>query len=197
MESRMNKKHFHNSKSTATKTPVEPLVIADDRSIVVLPEDNQFLDGWKPFSEAKLKDVAESQRTAKAIKAQAKQCWFNARKTILCLPEYSEASYIEGWAVCGGSGTAFEHGWIVKEGTNIDPTLPEGDLIYFPGLEFPGRRGINAFLATKEGKKCKRSPFFYAFGWGGRFSPSFQQAFNDATAYQSSRFLTHHEGETK
>jgi hypothetical protein len=113
------------------------------------------------------------------------QCWFNARKAILRLPEYAEAGYVEGWAVVGG-GMLLEHGWVAKDGAVIDPTLPTDEAVYFPGLEFPGRAGIEAFLATKEGRKCKKTPFFYAYGWGGRDSPGYQQAFKDALAYQAS-----------
>jgi hypothetical protein len=51
---------------------------------------------------------------------------------------------------------------------------------YFAGLEFQGRTGIEEFLSTPEGKKCKRSPFFYAFGWGGMKSPSFRKCWESA-----------------
>jgi len=164
----------------AIEAHIEPLEIADEGSIVAPLGDIDFLHGWQPTSVATGKDLAESQRTAKAIKAPAQQCWFNARKAIFKLEDYTEASYVEGWASC--KGMPIEHGWIIRNGAVIDPTLPADDIIYFPGLEFPGRTGIEAFLATKEGKKCKRSPFFYAFGWGGMLSPTFRKCYEQAMA---------------
>ena len=112
------------------------------------------------------KDEAESRRTGKAVRAVMKQCWFNARKVIMKLPDYGEASYVEGWAVLQG-GMPIEHGWLVQNDTIIDPTLPDDLGVYFPGLEFKGRKGIEEFLATPKGRKCKNKPYLFAFGWGG------------------------------
>jgi len=98
------------------------------------------------------------------------------------LPDYSQAGYVEGWAVVD-SGLLIEHGWVAKDGTVIDPTLPEDKIVYFPGLEFSGRDGIEAFMATKDGKKCKKTPLFYSFGWGGSNHAGYQQAFQDAKTY--------------
>jgi hypothetical protein len=53
-------------------------------------------------------------------------------------------------------------------------------MTYFPGLEFRGRGEIEAFLRTPKGRKCKRSPFFFAFGWGGQESPSFRRCYEQA-----------------
>ncbi len=100
------------------------------------------------------------------------------------LTEFAVASYVEGWAVLA-KGFAIEHGWIVHNSKIIDPTLPDGVVKYFPGLEFRGRLGIQEFLATPKGRKCKRSPFFYAFGWGGMKSPSFRKCFEAAMAFMS------------
>jgi hypothetical protein len=143
---------------------------------------------WLPLSPDGPKDVAESRRVGRAIRAAMKQCWFNARKAVMRLPDYAEAGYVEGWAVVGG-GLLLEHGWVAKDGAIIDPTLPEDQIVYFPGLEFPGRAGIEAFLATKDGKECKKTPFFYSYGWGGKHHAGYQQAFHDAKAY-SMTFLS-------
>ena len=96
------------------------------------------------------------------------------------LPDYSQAGYVEGWAEVD-NGLLIEHGWVAKDGTVIDPRLPEDEIVYFPSLEFPGRDGIEAFMAAKDGKK---TPFFYSFGWGGRNHAGYKQAFQDAKRIQ-------------
>lgn len=109
-------------------------------------ENRAFLCGWQPTSQAAEKDVEESKRVAKRIRAVPKRCWFNARKAVLKLDEYADASLIEGWVFRIGA-TAIEHGWIVKDGKVIDPTLCEKPIVYFPGLEFRGRKEIKEFDA--------------------------------------------------
>jgi hypothetical protein len=137
--------------------------------------DEEFVLGWEPTSTATEKDVEESRRLAVAIKAVKSQCWFNARKAVLRLDDYAEASYVEGWALVGGV-MEIEHGWVVRGEMIIDPTLPEDDITYIAGLEFSGRSGIEEFLKTPQGRRCKNTPFFFAFGWGGHKSPSFARA---------------------
>lgn len=134
---------------------------------------------WEPVSEVSGKDAEESARVARSIGAVVKSCFFNARKAILKLEDYRDASYVEGFAIID-MGAAIEHGWIVREGQVVDPTLPIGTRAYYPGLEFQGRDGINEFLATPAGRRCKNTPFFYAFGWGGDDSESFRRARRDA-----------------
>lgn len=130
-------------------------------------EELEWCRRWLPSNPwPTLKDEVESRRTGRAVRAVMKQCWFNARKVVLKLSDYSEASYVEGWAVLQG-GMPIEHGWVVKNGTIVDPTLPDHIGVYFPGLEFKGRNEIDEFLATPRGRKCKRSPFLFAFGWSG------------------------------
>jgi len=144
-------------------------------------EELVFFQQWQPITTVTGKDEKESEKVKVTIKAVPKQCWFNARKVVLKLEEYAEASYVEGWAVCDG-GLWIEHGWAVSEGRVIDPTLPKGVAGYFPGLEFRGRAGIKEFLKTPRGSKCKKSPFFYAFGWGGCMSSTFRKSQRDAMA---------------
>jgi len=144
-------------------------------------EERAFFQGWQPTTRGTVKDVAESARVARLIRAIPKQCWFNARKTVLKLADYAAASYIEGWVVI--RNMPIEHAWIVSGGKIIDPTLPSDLGVYFPGLEFQGRSGIEEFLRTRDGKKCKKTAFFYAFGWGGMESPSFRKCYEDAMAY--------------
>lgn len=141
-----------------------------------------FLHRWQPASPTATKDDVESVRVARAIRAGPQECWFNARRAIRRLDDYSETGYVEGWAVLDG-GLAIEHGWIARGEAIIDPTLPDTRAAYFPGLEFPGRGGIADFLKTPRGRRYRNSPFFYAFGWGGACSPSFRAAQESAMAY--------------
>jgi hypothetical protein len=149
---------------------------------------DEFLGRWQPTSTAHQKDEQESERVGRKVRAGVKQCWFNARKAILKVPEYAEASHVEGWACLP---FPMEHGWIVRDGVIVDPTLPHDEGAYFPGLEFRGCSEIEAFLDTPPGRRCKKSPFFYAFGWGGMQSPSFRKCYEEAMEYcarQRSRF---------
>jgi hypothetical protein len=147
----------------------------------ISPEEERFLSGWKPTQENNEKDIGESLRLAARVKAVPTQCWFNARKAVLKLKDYADASYVEGWMVFK-DGLAIEHAWVVKDGEIIDPTLPVDEATYFPGLEFQGKAGIEEFLETPQGKKVRKSPYFYAFGWSGSSSPSFSQSFCKAMA---------------
>jgi hypothetical protein len=54
------------------------------------------------------------------------------------LNQFAGAAYVEGFAV-NRHRLVFEHAWIEHEGAILDPTLPEDDLVYFPGLRFVGR----------------------------------------------------------
>jgi hypothetical protein len=142
-------------------------------------EDRAFYQAFPPTSEPARKDIAESQRVAKAIWAKLAGCWWNARRTILELEGYASAAYIEGWVVTL-DGHLFKHGWIVKGGSIIDPTLTVKTLVYFPGLEFAGREGIATFSATPQGQPYKMEPFHHAFGWKGWSSPAYKRAFQRA-----------------
>ena len=84
-----------------------------------------------------MKDVAESLRVGKAVRAKHKRCYWNAIRAIKNLPEYQDADYVEGYAVLL-SPVLFplEHGWLEKDGKVIDPTMAEKDLQYFAGLRW-------------------------------------------------------------
>ena len=151
-------------------------------------EDREFFKGWQPVTQMIPKDCEESVRVGLAIRAIPKLCWHNSRRVVQKLDDYQEASYVEGIACLDGV-ILIEHGWVCRpDGTLIDPTLPTADCVYFPGLEFQGRTGITEFLVTPRGRKCKDSPFFYAFGWGGEYSPGMSQAWERGWAYQRERF---------
>ena len=111
------------------------------------------------------KDIVESQRLKKIMGSKAKQCYGNAFRVVLTVPEYADAEYVEGLMV--NSGLVFEHGWVEKDGVIVDPTLPEQPLIYFPGLRFRGQQGlVEALNLPKPAEhKPKDLPIFLRFGW--------------------------------
>lgn len=142
---------------------------------------------WQPVTVHTGKDEAASMYAAEHIDAQPKRCWTNARRLVLEMEEYAASSYVEGIAVLDILGLPIEHGWVCRpDGTVIDPTLPSGVLAYFPGLEFQGRHGIRAFLATSNGRKDPESPFFFSYGFGGSRSPTYAAAWKQACAFSGS-----------
>lgn len=150
-------------------------------------DDLAFFRTHQPTSGSPPKDEGASEELGRRIRAVPKQCWFNARRAVMRLKDFAEASYVEGWSVLD-SGLWIEHGWVVRDGALLDPTLPTRVAAYFPGLEFCGRQEIKDFLATSQGKKCKGSPFLFAYGWGGWFSPTMCKAQADATEYARAHF---------
>ena len=118
-----------------------------------------------------MKDINESKRVKKVIRSKSKQCYLNAFRVVQNVPEYAKANYVEGMAVLGG--LPIEHGWVEKDGVIIDPTLPEDQGEYFPGLRFSGENGLAEAL---QHFKSPELPFFYHFGWGGVDCPEFNAA---------------------
>ena len=47
------------------------------------------------------KNVSESKRVGKAVRAKKQQCYMNAVRVIWKVPEYNNATYVEGYAVTG------------------------------------------------------------------------------------------------
>ncbi len=132
------------------------------------------------------KNVEESHRAGKAIRAKKQCCYLNSFRVIQEVPGYSAAIYVEGIAVqvTQGGGWTFEHGWIEKDGEIIDPTLPSQELVYFPGLRLIGERGLAEALAIPKPKIAKEDfPIFYRFGWGGSGSPEFAKARKQAEQF--------------
>ncbi len=193
----MNTNWKHSRGGVNNEPAVLPLVLGADGLVdhALSEEEKRFLEGWRPTSSACEKDVGESARIAERIRAVPMQCWFNARRVVLKCDDYADAAYVEGWALPEGMAS-LEHAWLVKDGAVVDPTLPTRSATYFPGLEFRGRAGVEEFLRTTRGKKCKRSPFFYAFGWGGGESQSFRRCFEDAQRAFAERHRVAASGET-
>jgi len=165
-----------------------PFVFIGELPVVEeVPPPETFLLGWQPSSFADTKDGVESRRVRGIVGADPNQCYFNARKVLRALPEYSSASYVEGYAV-SQDGEIVEHGWLITDGKVVDPTLPDDDTSYFPGLEFGGRDRIRTFLQTEWGSRCESHPFHWAFGGNGFGSPSFRKAFERARDHLLARF---------
>jgi len=165
---------------------VKPIVLREDCTIApeeFTEEEREFFRGWQPATQVTGKDIEESARVGRAIRALPKRCWMNALRIVQKLDAYADASYVEGIAVLDDC-TLIEHGWVCcPDGTVIDPTIPTRSGVYFPGLEFRGRAGIAEFLSTPRGSACRGAPFFYAFGWCGEFSPSVTRAWEQGWAY--------------
>lgn len=122
-----------------------------------------------------VKDVGESKRVGKRVRARAKQCYHNANQVVLRVPEYADAEYVEG-VVVDESGLAVEHGWVEKDGMIIDPTLPANELVYFPGLRFKGLAGLVGALRIPKPSGTEDLPIFCRFGSDGIESPDFRAA---------------------
>lgn len=131
----------------------------------------------------KTKDKNESARIKRLVRSKPKQCYVNAARVVLHIPEYANADYVEGMAVLGGN-LPIEHGWIEKDDVIIDPTLPHDDLDYFPGLRFKGQRGLTEAMEISKPKRTREDfPIFYRFGWGGVDSLEFRTALVAAYRY--------------
>jgi len=129
-----------------------------------------------------MKDKKESTRTKRLVRSRPKRCYHNAFRVIFEIPDYANADYVEGLAVIGRV-LVIEHGWVEKDGVIIDPTLPDKDLDYFPGLRFKGQQGVAEAMRIPKPKHTKEDfPIFYRFGWGGIDSPEFRGAL--AAAYR-------------
>jgi len=135
------------------------------------------------------KDVEESRRVQKNkdVRAQPGQCFANAYRTVMFLPKFGDATYVEGFAVTP-SGLCMEHAWVERDGRIIDPTLPDDDLVYFGGLRFNGAAELeSAMLTIPKRPGCEDLPILYRFGWGGKDSPDMQEAWKEAVAYSNNR----------
>jgi|ERR1043165_5172557 hypothetical protein len=127
------------------------------------------------------KNTQESLRLQKAVKAKHKQCFINAVRVVWNVREYHRATYVEGIAVV--DGMCIEHGWVEHDGEILDPTLPQEDMIYFAGLRFEGEPGIAEGIKRPKPKGAEDLPFFYRYGWGGKDSPEFCQAWQQALEF--------------
>jgi len=128
------------------------------------------------------KNISESKRVRRAVRAKRQQCYKNAVRVIWKVPEYKNADYVEGYAVVGGN-FCFEHGWVEHDGVVIDPTLPDEGIVYFPGLRFTGSRGIAKAMEIPKEQWCEDLPIFFRFGWGGIESPEFRASIVAAFRY--------------
>ena len=132
------------------------------------------------------KNTQESRRVAKAIRAADKQCFRNAFRTVTKLAEYKDATYVEGIAFITHFWLNVEHGWVEQNGEIIDPTRPDQEIVYFPGLKFHGIAGVTKAMTQYPKSDSPDLPLFYRFGWGGCDSAEMNKAREDANAYFAS-----------
>ena len=92
------------------------------------------------------------------------------------------------------NGLPMEHGWIVRDEVVIDPTLPDAEVVYFPGREFQGRDGIARVPGVPARQRMQEVAVLLCLRLGGCHSPSFYQA--QADAWNSVRAVAgSHEGD--
>jgi hypothetical protein len=117
----------------------------------------------------------------KRVRAVPKMCYWNASRVVLRVPGYEAAAYVEGVAA-NRYGLIIEHGWVEHGGEVIDPTLPDSDYTYFPGLRFVGRNELRGAIRDipRDASHTSGVPLFMRFGWSGMDSRSFCQAWDDA-----------------
>jgi hypothetical protein len=131
-----------------------------------------------------MKDKVESARVQRLVRrlvrAKPNQCFRNAVNVVRYVPGYEEADYVEGVIVPTKRSVVTEHGWVEKNGVIVDPTLPNDDLLYYPGLRFKGRRGISEAMRLPRPLDVDDLPILERFGEGGGESPEFTDAWTAA-----------------
>jgi hypothetical protein len=88
--------------------------------------------GSLPVISSDKKDVELSKQLAQECDAQSKECYKNS---VMALSRVEGGKYVEGYFVIdfeAGFQFPIEHGWIDKDGTIIDITLPDDEGIYIP-----------------------------------------------------------------
>ena len=121
------------------------------------------------------KDKTESARVRRLVRAKPRQCFRNAVRVVRYVPGYEKSDYVEGVTV-SVNHTVTEHGWVERDGVIVDPTLPEDDLLYYPGLRFRGRQGISEAMRIPKPRDVEDLPILDRFGEGGCESPEFVEA---------------------
>jgi len=91
------------------------------------------------------------------------------------VPGYEEADYVEG-VIVTVKDVVTEHGWVELNGVIVDPTLPDDELLYYPGLRFRGRQGISGAMRIPKPRDLDDLPILDRFGEGGSDSPEFVAA---------------------
>lgn len=77
-----------------------------------------------------------SNEAAQLVEGLAQNSWRNAWCALEWMPDLAAGEYVEGYAIMSGSHVVFEHGWVELDGQVIDPSYPDGQVAYFPGLRF-------------------------------------------------------------
>ena len=120
------------------------------------------------------KDHELSRRVRDELHALPYQCWHNAKRALACLGR--DACYVEGWIVTP-EGRLVEHGWCEAGGRVVDPSLPDAEAEYFPGLRFD----------TQHIAALDRDPYVpiarQLYGHTGRDCPAYCAAFEAARSF--------------
>lgn len=126
-----------------------------------------------------MKDKPESARVRRLVRAKPKQRFRNAVHVVRYVPGYEEADYVEG-VIVTVKDVVTVHGWVERNGVIVDPTLPDDDLLYYPGLRFKGRRGISEAMRIPRPSDVDDLPILERFGEGGGESEEFVEAWSAA-----------------
>jgi hypothetical protein len=91
---------------------------------------------------------------------------------------------VEGIAVV--DGMCVEHGWVERDGEILDPTLPQEELVSFPGLRFEGEPAIAERIQRPKPNSVEDLPFFTRYGRDGLDSLELRSAWIQALDYSHS-----------
>lgn len=163
-------------------------VSADDRFEPPSGEvaaDNQRAD-FSAEQKQLVKNVSLSQTLREKVGARPQQCFHNAYLVVANERDFINATYVEGIAVDKCGFIIGEHGWIVKEGEIIDPTLPDDDLLYFPVLQFEGHAALCRAMWEIPKRSEEDWPIMWRFGWIPGHLPERDRAWQAAREYSNS-----------
>jgi hypothetical protein len=120
-----------------------------------------------------------SKHSAKTIKAVPNECWQNAYRAFMELPELAHGYYVEGWFVRIDLPMPIEHAWVELAGNIIDPSPVSWSArhAYFPAVRFTRDELLEA-LTEKTAL-----PIAWQYGWGGMQHPEYKRAYQQAWAY--------------
>jgi len=131
------------------------------------------------MSNPKCFNADRSRELAKQVRALPHECYRNAVISLVWLPD--QAFYVEGWVA---QVIPIEHGWVELGDEIFDPTLPDGDAVYFSGPRYARRvvlRAINRGTLDLPIVYCRgRGLKALRRGFGGLESDEYRHAMEEA-----------------